>query len=122
MTAPPPLSLQLLGAPAVRVAGVPAAADVLWRKHLARMAYLALSPDLVRSRAHLQALRRPEKDAAHARHSLNEAVRRLRAGLGRARRRHPSSSRRVGAHRTRLWTARILIAIFVRPPKRPAAR
>jgi DNA-binding SARP family transcriptional activator len=85
MTVPPRLALHLLGPPTVIVNGGPAPADVLWRKHLALLAYLALSPHLTRSRPHLQALLWPEKDTAHARHSLNEAVRRLRAGLGMAR-------------------------------------
>jgi DNA-binding SARP family transcriptional activator len=82
MHAPPSLALRLLGPPAVLVDGAPAAPDVLWRKHLALLCYLALSPHMARSRAHLQALLWSEKDAEHARHSLNEAVRRLRAGLG----------------------------------------
>jgi DNA-binding SARP family transcriptional activator len=55
---------------------------VLWRKHLGLLIYLALSPDRTRARDHLLGLLWPEKPDAQARHSLNEAVRRLRAGLG----------------------------------------
>jgi hypothetical protein len=57
-------------------------ADVLWRKHVALLVYLALSPDRTRSREHLLGLLWPEKTQEKARHSLNEAVRRLRGGLG----------------------------------------
>jgi DNA-binding SARP family transcriptional activator len=56
--------------------------DVLWRKHLALLVYLALSPQHTRTRDHLLGLLWPEKTQDKARHSLNEAVRRLRAGLG----------------------------------------
>jgi DNA-binding SARP family transcriptional activator len=55
---------------------------VLWRKHLGLLIYLALSPDHTRSRDHLLGMLWPEKPEPQARHSLNEAVRRLRAGLG----------------------------------------
>jgi DNA-binding SARP family transcriptional activator len=55
---------------------------VLWRKHLALLVYLALSPQHTRTRDHLLGLLWPEKTQDKARHSLNEAVRRLRAGLG----------------------------------------
>ncbi len=77
-----PLELRTLGPPAVLVDGEEAAGDVLWRKHVALLVYLALSPHRTRSREHLLGLLWPEKDEARARHSLNEAVRRLRAGLG----------------------------------------
>lgn len=78
----PPLELTCLGPPSVRVDGRPAAAEVLWRKNLALLIYLALSPDRRRTRGHLTGLLWPDKDEGHARHSLNEAVRRLRLGLG----------------------------------------
>jgi len=98
MTAPPALALHLLGPPTVAVDGHPAPPDVLWRKHLALIAYLALSPHMARSRQHLQALLWPEKDTAHARHSLNEAVRRLRAGMGTARVRSEGDAVALDAH------------------------
>jgi len=81
----PPLELHLLGPPTIIIDGRPPPPDVLWNKHLGLLVYLALSPHLARARAHLQALLWPEKDVARARHSLNEALRRLRAGLGPAR-------------------------------------
>lgn len=58
---------------------------MLWRKHLGLLIYLALSPDRSRTRDHLLGVFWPEKPEKDARHSLNEAVRRLRAGLGAAR-------------------------------------
>lgn len=85
MAAPPPLEIRCFGPPEVRVDGGPAPADVMWRKHLALLVYLALSPSRTRSRDHLLGLLWPDKDDRRARHSLNEAVRRLRQGLGRDR-------------------------------------
>jgi DNA-binding SARP family transcriptional activator len=82
MSAPPPLALTCFGPPDVRVAGQRPPADVLWHKHLALVVYLALSPDHCRSREHLLGLLWPEKDESAARHSLSEALRRLRTGLG----------------------------------------
>jgi len=64
------------------VDGREAPPDVLWRKHLALLTYLALSPDGTRSRSHLLALLWPESPDDKARRSLNEAVRRLRSTLG----------------------------------------
>jgi DNA-binding SARP family transcriptional activator len=78
----PRLALICFGPPTARVDGGDPPADVLWRKHLALLVYLALSPDRTRSRDHLLGLLWPEKTQDKARHSLNEAVRRLRAGLG----------------------------------------
>ena len=78
----PRLELVCFGPPTAKVDGGDPPADVLWRKHLALLVYLALSPDRARSRDHLLGLLWPEKTQDKARHSLNEAVRRLRAGLG----------------------------------------
>lgn len=78
----PTLELSCFGAPSVRVGGADPPADVLWRKHLALLCYLALSPNRARARDHLLGLLWPEKPEAKARHSLNEAIRRLRASLG----------------------------------------
>src|SRR5712691_5806991 len=81
-TAMPPLTLRCLGPPAVRVNGRDPPSDVVWRKHLALLAYLALSPDGTRSRAHLMGSLWGERLDEKARRSLNEAVRLLRATLG----------------------------------------
>ena len=82
MRDPPRLELQCFGAPTARLDGHPAPAQVLWNKHLALLIYLALSPNQTRTRSHLLALLWPEKGEAQARHSLNEALSRLRAELG----------------------------------------
>jgi len=81
-TAMPPLTLRCLGPPAVQVNGRDPPPDVVWRKHLALLAYLALSPDHTRTRAHLMGLLWGERAEEKARRSLNEAVRLLRATLG----------------------------------------
>jgi len=78
----PSLELRCLGPTTARVGGGDPPPDVVWRKHLGLLAYLALSPGLSRSREHLLGMFWPEKPAARARHSLNEAVRRLRVCLG----------------------------------------
>ncbi|MGH8511560.1 MAG: AAA family ATPase, partial [Gammaproteobacteria bacterium] len=78
----PSLALHCLGPPLVRVDGREAPQDVLWRKHLALLTYLALSPDGTRARSHLLGLLWAESPEEKARRSLNEAVRRLRAALG----------------------------------------
>jgi len=78
----PSLALHCLGPPSVQVDGREAPPDVLWRKHVALLAYLALSPDGTRSRSHLLGLLWPESPEDKARRSLNEAVRRLRSALG----------------------------------------
>lgn len=76
------LDLVCFGSPTARLGGREPPADVLWRKHLGLLIYLALSPARTRARDHLLGLLWPEKSDPHARHSLNEAIRRLRAGLG----------------------------------------
>ncbi|UCG87029.1 MAG: AAA family ATPase [Gemmatimonadota bacterium] len=78
----PPLDLLLLGTPTVLVGGKEPAGDVLWRKHVALIAHLALSPNCERSRDYLMGLLWADKPQSRARHSLNEAIRRLRSGLG----------------------------------------
>src|SRR5436853_3040884 len=78
----PSLALRCLGPPSVQVDGREAPPDVLWRKHIALLTYLALSPDGTRSRSHLLGLLWPESPEDKARRSLNEAVRRLRSALG----------------------------------------
>jgi DNA-binding SARP family transcriptional activator len=76
------LSLRLLGPPEVMLDGESAPAELYWRKHLALLAYLALSPTRGRTREHLVGLLWAEKSEASARHSLREAIRVLRHGLG----------------------------------------
>lgn len=76
------LELVCFGPLKARLDGKDPPPDVVWRKHLGLLTYLALSPDRTRARDHLLGLLWPEKPEPQARHSLNEAVRRLRAGLG----------------------------------------
>ncbi len=78
----PFLELHCFGASAAIVKGVPAPPEVQGRKHLALLVYLALSPRRRRERAHLLGLLWPNKPESYSRHSLNEAVRRLRTHLG----------------------------------------
>ena len=71
-----------LGPIEVLVDGVPAPAELLWRKNLALLIYLARSPKRARTRDHLTALLWPDKPQSAARHSLREAVRVLRSCAG----------------------------------------
>ena len=73
-----------LGPVEVTVDGGPAPPDLLWRKHLALLIYLARSPRRVRSREHLVGLLWGDKTEAAARHSLSEALRVIRRHAGEA--------------------------------------
>jgi DNA-binding SARP family transcriptional activator len=75
------ISCQTLGPVGLSVDGAPAPPELLWRKHLALLVYLARSPR-GRTREHLIGLLWPEKPEAAARHSLNEAIRVMRRYLG----------------------------------------
>jgi DNA-binding SARP family transcriptional activator len=66
----------------VTVDGAAAPAELLWRKNLALLLYLARSPKGNRARDHLIGLFWPDKPEAAARHSLNEALRVLRRATG----------------------------------------
>ncbi len=76
------ISCRVLGPIEVMVDGGPAPAELLWRKNLALLVYLARSPKRARSRDHLVGLLWGEKPESAARHSLNEAVRVLRKHVG----------------------------------------
>lgn len=76
------LQLVAIGPPTARLDDAPAPVEVLWRKNFALLIYLALSPGFSRSRGHLMALLWPERNSDKARHSLNEALHRLRSCLG----------------------------------------
>jgi DNA-binding SARP family transcriptional activator len=73
-----------LGPVEVTVDGAMAPADLLWRKHLALMVYLARSDRRGRTREHLSGLLWADSTDAAARHSLNEALRVLRRHAGEA--------------------------------------
>ena len=73
---------RVLGPIEVSVDGGPAPPELLWRKNLALLVYLARSPKRSRSREHLIGLLWPDKPEQAARHSLNEALRPIRRCLG----------------------------------------
>jgi DNA-binding SARP family transcriptional activator len=60
----------------------PPPAELLWRKHLALLVYLARSPRRTRSRDHLTGLLWGDRPETAARHSLREAVHVLRRCCG----------------------------------------
>lgn len=78
----PHLSVRLLGPARVTVDGAAAPPELLWRKHLALLVYLARSPRKSRTREHLLGLLWSDRTEASARHSLSEALRVLRRVLG----------------------------------------
>ncbi len=71
-----------LGPVQVEVDGRPARPELLWRKHLGLLLYLARSSKATRSREHLLGLLWAEKPEAAARHSLNVALHTLRQEAG----------------------------------------
>jgi DNA-binding SARP family transcriptional activator len=72
----------VLGPARITVDGVDAPAELLWRKHLALLVYLARSPRGARTREHLVGLLWSDRDEKSARHSLSEALRVFRRVLG----------------------------------------
>src|SRR2546430_16270380 len=78
----PPVSCRVLGPVRVTVAGADAPAELLWRKHVALLVYLARSPRRSRTRDHLIGLLWSDRDEKQARHSLSEALRVFRRVLG----------------------------------------
>src|SRR5438552_557978 len=76
------VSLHVLGPARISIDGSPAPAELLWRKHLALLVYLARSPRRARTREHLIGLLWSERDEKSARHSLSEALRVFRRVLG----------------------------------------
>ncbi|PYO99610.1 MAG: hypothetical protein DMD61_06665 [Gemmatimonadetes bacterium] len=78
----PALSCRVLGPVRITVAGADAPAELLWRKHVALLVYLARSPRLSRTREHLVGMLWSDRNEKQARHSLSEALRVLRRVLG----------------------------------------
>ncbi len=76
------IECRLLGPVEVTVDGRPPLPDLLWRKNLALLVYLARSPKHTRTREHLMGLLWGEKSETSARHSLREAIRVLRRAIG----------------------------------------
>lgn len=75
------IHLSILGPPEVVVDGGAAPKDLLWRKNLGLLIYVARSPHGRRSREHLASMFWGDKPEADARHSLNEALRVIRKYL-----------------------------------------
>ena len=76
------VSCRVLGPVRITVAGADAPAELLWRKHVALLVYLARSPRRSRTRDHLIGLLWTDRDEKQARHSLSEALRVFRRVLG----------------------------------------
>src|SRR5690242_17448583 len=73
---------RVLGPARVTVGDAAAPPELLWRKHLALLVYLARSPRRGRTRDHLVGLLWGDRDEQQARHSLSEALRVFRRVLG----------------------------------------
>lgn len=78
------ISCRTLGPVELTVGDAPAPPELLWRKHLALLIYLAMSPKGTRTREHLIGLLWADKPEAAARHSLNEGLRLIRRTGGEA--------------------------------------
>jgi DNA-binding SARP family transcriptional activator len=78
------ITCRTLGPLSVTVDGAEAPPELLWRKNLAMLVYLARAPRRTRSREHLIGLLWADKPEAAARHSLREAVHVLRRSAGEA--------------------------------------
>jgi DNA-binding SARP family transcriptional activator len=76
------ISCRTLGPIELSVDGDPAPSELLWRKHLALLIYLARSPRRGRSREHLMGLLWGDRTDVAARHSLSEALRVIRRHAG----------------------------------------
>jgi DNA-binding SARP family transcriptional activator len=76
------IECRTLGPVEVLVDGALAPSELLHRKNLALLVYLARSPRRSRARDHLMGLLWGDKPESSARHSLNEAVRVIRRSLG----------------------------------------
>ena len=73
---------RVLGPARLTIDGAEAPPEILWRKHLALLVYLARSPRRGRTREHLLGLLWSDRDERQARHSLSEALRVMRRTLG----------------------------------------
>lgn len=72
------IRIRVLGPADVSIDDRPAPAELLWRKPLALLIYLALAPRRTRTREHLLALLWADKPEKNARHALNEELSRWR--------------------------------------------
>jgi DNA-binding SARP family transcriptional activator len=82
MSTPNGAYCRVLGPARLTINGADAPPEILWRKHLALLVYLARSPRRARTREHLLGLLWSDRDEHQARHSLSEALRVVRRTLG----------------------------------------
>jgi len=82
MSTPSGAYCRVLGPARLTINGADAPPEILWRKHLALLVYLARSPRRGRTREHLLGLFWSDRDERQARHSLSEALRVMRRTLG----------------------------------------
>src|SRR2546430_4458316 len=73
MSRPAGVYCRVLGPVQVTVAGADAPPELLWRKHVALLVYLARSPRRRRTREHLVGLLWSDRDEKQARHSLSRS-------------------------------------------------
>jgi DNA-binding SARP family transcriptional activator len=78
------ITCRTLGPVAVTVDDAAPRPELLWRKHLAALVYLARSPHRTRTRDHLVGLLWGDRPEPAARHSLREAIHVLRRAAGEA--------------------------------------
>ncbi len=76
------IDVRVLGPVQLTLDGEAPPAQLLWRKNLALLLYLAFSPRGARTREHLMGLLWGDKPESAARHSLRESLRVLRRALG----------------------------------------
>jgi len=101
------IEVRALGPVDVRVRKAPAPAELLWKKNLALLVYLARSPKRARTREHLVGMLWGDKSESKARRSLNEALRELRGSLGDGSLQSDSTQVRVTAEAVQLDTDRL---------------
>ncbi|HYL20818.1 MAG TPA: AAA family ATPase [Gemmatimonadales bacterium] len=101
------IEVRALGPVDVRVRKAPPPAELLWKKNLALLVYLARSPKRARTREHLVGMLWGDKSEAKARRSLNEALRELRRSLGDGSLQSDSTQVRVTAEAVQLDTDRL---------------
>ncbi|MGD8279139.1 MAG: AAA family ATPase [Gemmatimonadota bacterium] len=78
----PVVRARVLGPLAVAIDGAPPPPELLWRKNVGLLVYLARSPRRTRSREHLVGVLWADKPDHTARHSLREAIRTVRRSIG----------------------------------------
>ena len=101
------IDVRALGPVDVRVRKGAPPAELLWKKNLALLVYLARSPKRARTREHLVGMLWGDKSEGKARRSLNEALRELRRSTGDGSLQSDSAQVRVTAEAVQLDTDRL---------------